>query len=118
MKPCAMTSVRILLALAVAGAPVAHAQSTQPADQDQQRAGTASAQELLSEGEVRKIDREAGKLTLRHGPLTNLDMPAMTMVFTAADPKLLEGLKEGGKVRFTAERKDGTYMVTAIQAAD
>lgn len=111
---------RILLALAVAGASLAHAQSTPPADRVQHHAepSPGGQQELLSEGEVRKINREAGKVTLRHGPLANLDMPAMTMVFTAADPKLLEGLKEGGKVRFTAERKDGTYMVTAIQAAD
>jgi Cu(I)/Ag(I) efflux system periplasmic protein CusF len=70
-----------------------------------------------SEGEVRKVDLEQGKVTLRHGPLANLDMPAMTMVFTVADPKLLEGLKQGDKVRFTADKKDGTYIVTAIEAA-
>jgi Cu/Ag efflux protein CusF len=68
-----------------------------------------------SEGEVRKVDREQGKVTLRHGPLVNLDMPAMTMVFTAADPKLLEGLKQGDKVRFTADKKEGTYIVTAVE---
>lgn len=77
----------------------------------------SGAPELLSEGEVRKVNRDAGKVTLRHGPLTNLDMPAMTMVFTAADPKLLDGLKEGDKVRFTADRKDGTFVVTAIAPA-
>ena len=76
-------------------------------------AGTAPQ----SEGEVRKVDLEQGKVTLRHGPLANLDMPAMTMVFTAADPKLLQGLKQGDKVRFTADKKDGTYVVTAIEAA-
>lgn len=75
---------------------------------------TASA-ELLSEGEVRKVDAEQGKVTLRHGPLTNLDMPAMTMVFTATDKKMLEGLKQGDKVRFTADRKDGAFVVTALQ---
>ena len=68
-----------------------------------------------SEGEVRKVDLEQGKVTLRHGPLANLDMPAMTMVFTAADKKLLEGLKQGDKVRFTADKQDGTYVVTAIE---
>ena len=68
-----------------------------------------------SEGEVRKVDLEQGKVTLRHGPLANLDMPAMTMVFTAADPKLLEGLKQGDKVRFTADKKDGTYIVTGLE---
>ena len=70
-----------------------------------------------SEGEVRKVDVARGKITLRHGPLANLDMPPMTMVFNAADPKLLAGLKQGDKVRFTADKKDGTYVVTAIEAA-
>jgi len=77
---------------------------------------TAHAQSTpQSEGEVRKVDAEQGKVTLRHGPLVNLDMPAMTMVFTAADPRLLEGLKQGDKVRFTADKKDGTYFVTALE---
>jgi Cu(I)/Ag(I) efflux system periplasmic protein CusF len=66
---------------------------------------------------VRKVDLEQGKVTLRHGPLVNLDMPAMTMIFTAADPKLLDGLKQGDKVRFTSDKKDGTFIVTAIEAA-
>lgn len=70
-----------------------------------------------SEGEVRKVDRDQGKVTLRHGPLVNLDMPAMTMVFTASDPKLLEGLQQGDKVRFTAEKKGSAYFVTAIEPA-
>ena len=70
-----------------------------------------------SDGEVRKVDREQGKVTLRHGPLQNLDMPAMTMVFKAADPKMLDGLKEGDKVKFTAEKVNGAFTVTAIQAA-
>jgi Cu(I)/Ag(I) efflux system periplasmic protein CusF len=69
----------------------------------------------LSEGEVRKVDRSLGKVTLRHGPLVNLDMPGMTMVFTAVDKKILEGLKEGDKVRFTADKQNGAYVVTAIQ---
>lgn len=113
-----MKLIRIALALVTAAAALAHAQSAPPADHEAHHADPASpiqAADLLSEGEVRKVNREAGKVTLRHGPLTNLDMPAMTMVFTVADPKLLDGLKEGDKVRFTADRKDGTFLVTAIQ---
>ena len=71
----------------------------------------------ITDGEVRKVDKEQGKVTLRHGPLQNLDMPAMTMVFKAADPKMLDGLKEGDKVKFTAEKVNGAFTVTAIQAA-
>lgn len=79
--------------------------------------GAGAQQAPQSEGEVRKVDTARGKITLRHGPLANLDMPAMTMVFNAADPKLLHGLKQGDKVRFTADKKDGTYIVTAIEVA-
>ncbi|MES3000110.1 MAG: copper-binding protein [Pseudomonadota bacterium] len=78
---------------------------------------TTAAAAPQSEGEVRKVDLEQGKVTLRHGPLVNLDMPAMTMVFTAADPRSLDGLKQGDQVRFNAEKKDGSYVVTAIEAA-
>jgi Cu/Ag efflux protein CusF len=70
----------------------------------------------MSEGEVRKIDKEQGKVTLRHGPIANLDMPGMTMVFKVADSKLLDSVKEGDRVRFAAERVDGSLTVTAIQA--
>ena len=81
------------------------------------QAATATAAAPQSEGEVRKIDLAQGKVTLRHGPLVNLDMPAMTMVFTAADKKLLDGLKEGDKVRFTADKQNGAFVVTAIEPA-
>lgn len=72
----------------------------------------------MAEGEVRKIDKAQGKLTLRHGPIANLEMPGMTMVFRVADPKLLDAVKDGDKVRFTAERLNGAFTVTAIQRAD
>jgi Cu/Ag efflux protein CusF len=75
-------------------------------------AGTASAQP--SDGEVRKIDRTQSKVTLRHGEIRNLDMPPMTMVFRVSDPKMLDALAVGDKVRFTAEKVDGQYTVTAI----
>ena len=71
----------------------------------------------LAEGEVRKVDKEAGKLTLRHGRIENLDMPGMTMVFRVADPKMLDGVKEGDSVRFSAERVNGALTVTAIESA-
>lgn len=70
----------------------------------------------MSEGEVRKIDKEQGKVTLRHGPIQSLDMPGMTMVFKVADPTLLESVKEGDRVEFAVERLDGSITVTAIRA--
>jgi len=77
----------------------------------------APAAAALADGEVRKVDKDAGKLTLRHGPIAKLDMPGMTMVFKVADPKMLEALKEGDKVRFAADRINGAMTVTAIEVA-
>jgi len=81
--------------------------------------GDAAAQgsEAMSEGEVRRIDKAARKITLRHGPLKNLDMPAMTMVFEVRDPLLMDKVKTGDKVRFVAEKVDGAYVITAIESA-
>ncbi len=74
----------------------------------------------LTEGEVRKIDIAQGKITLRHGPITHLDMPGMTMVFKASDASLLTGLQVGQRVRFAAEMLHGVLTVTVIhiQPAD
>lgn len=69
----------------------------------------------LTQGEVRKVDKSAGKITLQHGEIKNLDMPPMTMVFTAKDPALLDKVKAGDKVTFAAEKDGGQYVVTAIE---
>ncbi|MDZ4367612.1 MAG: copper-binding protein [Afipia sp.] len=64
---------------------------------------------------VKKVDAEQGKITLDHGPIKNLDMDSMTMVFKAADPAMLKTVKAGDKVKFTAERVNGQITVTKIQ---
>lgn len=69
----------------------------------------------MSSGEVRKIDKATQKITLRHGELKNLDMPGMTMVFKVKDPSLLDKVKVGDKVNFTAEDQNGALVVTAIE---
>ncbi len=71
----------------------------------------------LTDGEVRKVDKETGKVTIKHGPLENLGMPAMTMVFRVADPAMLDQLKVGEKIRFTAEKAGGAYTVTKVESA-
>ena len=106
---------RILAAVAMAYALATHAQTPPAAAADPSAHPSATAAAPQSEGEVRKVDREQGKVTLRHGPLQNLDMPAMTMVFKAADPRMLEGIKEGDRVRFTAEKANGVFTVTVLQ---
>jgi Cu/Ag efflux protein CusF len=77
----------------------------------------AQASEPLSEGEVRKVDKDAKKITIKHGPLANLDMPPMTMVFQVKDPALLEQARAGDKVRFQAEKVGSAYFVTKLEAA-
>ena len=99
-------------ALGHAAAPL-HAQS---AAEHASRSPTVVAQAAtLVDGEVRRVDREAKKLTIRHGPIQNLDMPAMTMVFQVKDPAMLDQVKAGDKVRFEAEKVGGAYTVTRIE---
>lgn len=71
----------------------------------------------MSDGEVKKIDKEAQKITLKHGPMKNMDMPGMTMVFKVLEPSLLDKVKAGDKVKFTAEKRNGALVVTAIETA-
>lgn len=77
--------------------------------------GVVSAQSV--DGEVRKIDEAAGKITLKHGPIKNLDMDAMSMVFRVQDPSMLKGVKVGDKVKFEADRVNGQITVTKMQKA-
>ena len=70
-----------------------------------------------SDGEIKKVDKAAGKITVKHGPLVNLDMPAMTMVFKVKDPAMLEQVKAGDKVKFTVEKINGAFTITALQGA-
>jgi Cu(I)/Ag(I) efflux system periplasmic protein CusF len=74
---------------------------------------TAALAEPVS-GEVKKINESAGKITLKHGPIPNLDMDSMTMVFRVADPAMLKSVKVGDKVKFEADRVDGALTVTEI----
>lgn len=105
-----MKAVNILVALFIVGSPLAHA-GEQPAG----AAATAAAP--LAEGEIRKVDKSAGKLTIRHGPLENLGMPPMTMVFRVKDAAMLERVRPGDKVRFRAERIEGVFTVTQLEPA-
>jgi Cu/Ag efflux protein CusF len=75
------------------------------------------AQTPTTAGEVTKVDKAAGKVTLKHGEIKNLDMPAMSMVFRAKDPKVIEGLAVGDKIRFTAEKINGQYTLTSVTKA-
>lgn len=75
------------------------------------------AQNAMANGEVKKIDEAAGKITLKHGPIKNLDMneDSMTMVFRVQDPSMLKQVKVGDKVRFEAERAAAGITITKMQ---
>ena len=95
-----MKLASFMASLAVAFSAVAYAQTAPQVD-----------------GEVRKIDKEQSKITLKHGPIPNLQMDGMTMVFRVSDAKLLDAVKQGDKVKFTADKVNGAFIVTSIQAA-
>ena len=114
-----MNKLLVASLLACAGILPATAHTTEAGQTTQPAAGTSEpvAAGALAEGEIRKVDLEARKLTLRHGEIRNLDMPAMTMVFQVKDPALLSTLKAGDKVRFRAEKSNAALVVTDIQPA-
>ena len=68
----------------------------------------------MVKGEVMKVDKAAGKVTLKHGPIKKLDMDSMTMVFRVADPAMLDKVKAGDKIEFEADRVNGALTVTKI----
>ncbi|MCX7670455.1 MAG: copper-binding protein [Anaerolineae bacterium] len=91
------------MAAALAGGPAAGSNAGPGAD-------------TMAAAEVRRVDRERNRITLRHGEIKALDMPPMTMVFEVRDPKLLDGVKAGDKVRFRAVKEpNGAYVVTVLE---
>jgi Cu/Ag efflux protein CusF len=71
----------------------------------------------MVDAEVRKVDSDAQKLTLRHAEIPNVDMAAMTMVFRVRDPALLQQVKAGDRVRVTVDRIDGALTVMSVEPA-
>lgn len=71
----------------------------------------------LTEAEVRKVDLETNKVTLKHGEIKNLEMPPMTMVFQVKEPEMARALKAGDKVKFSAEKIGGKLTIVHIEPA-
>ena len=71
----------------------------------------------LTPGEVRKVDKDTGKVTIKHGPLENLGMPPMTMVFRVKDSAMLDQMKEGDKINFAADKVNGAITVIKVEPA-
>ncbi len=76
---------------------------------------SATSAKDMAEAEVRKVDKDAKKVTLKHGPIKNLDMPGMTMVFQVRDAALFDKLVVGEKILFTAEQLQGAFVITGAE---
>lgn len=113
-----MTSVVIAIALFASGTPLLASAQTAPAP------GAAAAAPMAAmpaaamvDAEVRKVDKDTKKITLKHAEIPNLEMPGMTMVFQVKDPAMLDAVKAGDKVKFKAEKVGGAFVITDMQAA-
>ena len=111
MKPLIMAAVLITAFAAPACA------QPQPAGHSAHHIAQTKGDVTLTDGEVRRVDRDAKKLTIRHGPILNLEMSAMTMVFQVKDPAMLDTVNAGDKIKFYVEKIDGAITVTRIEPA-
>lgn len=108
----------VLASLLALGGTFSASASAQTMDHSAMQAGGASAPAAdMTDGEIRKIDKESKKLTIRHGEIKNLQMPGMTMVFQVRNPAMLDQVKVGDKVRFKVERVSGSLVVMELQLA-
>lgn len=101
-----LAKATFVASLILSSATAAYAQS-EPA--------TTAASNSMSSGEVKKVDKSAGKVTIKHGPLQNIGMDAMTMVFRVKDPSMLDQVKAGDKINFVAEEPNGQLTVTKLE---
>ena len=109
----------LLVSTLLAGAVSAHAASHAgaPTGADAKKETTMAAPADMADGEVRKVDTDNKKITIKHGVIKNLDMPGMTMVFQVKDAALLGKVKVGDKIRFKAEKSGSSFAVTDIELA-
>ncbi|BDT59184.1 hypothetical protein MasN3_26780 [Massilia varians] len=120
MNACSKFTLAITLAAAASVAAAqngAHSGHGAHDAHDAHAGHAAPATAELTDGEVKKIDKEAGKITLRHGELKNLNMPAMTMVFRVKDSAMLGQAKAGDKVKFAADRVNNAVTIVQLEVA-
>lgn len=109
-----LTSLITLIAALACLAPFA-AQAQEMHHAHVAMSGAPAAAAEMASGEVRKVDKDAGKLTIKHGPLANLDMPAMTMVFRVSDAGMLDQVKPGDNIAFEADKVNGQLTVMRME---
>ena len=69
----------------------------------------------MTDGEVRKVDKDAGKITIKHGEIKHMEMPGMTMVFSVKEKALLDKVEAGQKIQFIVTQDNGRMIVTEIK---
>lgn len=113
MKRISIAAVALLASLSV---PAAFASGDHAGSHDHGSAGKAAADtSTMTEGEIKKVDKEAGKITIKHGEIKHLKMPAMTMVFRAKDAAMLDQVKAGDKVKFSTDKIGGQLTLTQLE---
>lgn len=118
MKKSTQTVAQLLAAAALSLSLPSMAQMTMDHNKmgvDQGKTGTAAAPGM-TDGEVRKIDKENGKITIKHGEIKHLDMPPMSMVFNVKDKAMLDKVQVGQKIQFIVIQDAGKMIVTDIQS--
>jgi len=75
----------------------------------------AQATAGLAQGEIRKVDKAAAKITIKHGDIPSIEMPPMTMVFGVKDAAWLDNVKAGDKIRFDVMNEGGKYVLTRLE---
>lgn len=114
MKKISTITFAIAVTAGIFSAPLALASDAHHAPVKVQ---VAQATAAMSEGEVKKVNKETGKMTVKHGELKNLGMPPMTMVFRVKEPAMLDQVKAGDKIRFVADKVNGQLTMSQLQAA-
>ena len=118
-----MNITQILKTITIAAALISSAASVHAASHATAPTATSAKQDMtksdlpMATAEIRKIDLENKKITLKHSEIKNLDMPGMTMVFAVKDAAMLDKLAAGDKVMFTADKVSGTFTVMSIEKA-
>lgn len=108
-----MKPLILMAALTMSLATSVYAQSAATEQSGHQTTHTKAS--TMTDGEIRRIDKDGKKLTIRHGAIENLGMPPMTMVFQVKDPAMLDKVNPGDKIKFSAEKIGGAYTVTNIE---
>ena len=112
MKMCRSLTIASLVFIGVASPTYATSHAKDPQSVEKRQLAPSQS---MTDAEVRKVDKDSQKITLKHGDIKNLGMPGMTMVFEVKDAAMLDNVKAGDKVRFSAENVDGSIVVTSIE---